>query len=365
MNTLNLETEAMLSCYKELTFINEEKGIVLVESTIDNKIYVKKEVSTRCYDIYHSLKKSPVSGAVKIHDLILTEDKLIVIEEFVNGELLSEVIKNTSLTLDETCSYFIKICETVKQLHKMNPPVIHRDIKASNIIIDNNNNPILLDFDISKFENKKSEYDTELMGSFGYAAPEQYGFGPSTTQTDIYTLGILLNAMLQNGNITRDLPYDSKLSGVVKKCINTSPSDRFKNIDDLIYAVRFQVFKNVPTYSFPNIKNIPGFRTKNLAHMLFSTLYFTLATLFISAMFSSEYKSDNSLYDCIGEAFLAFEVFILPMFFIFNYRNIWNIIPFAKSRNIFVKAFAICITYILTSFILIGILVLALSPLST
>ena len=92
--------------------------------------------------------------------------------------------------------------------------------------------PILIDFDISKLDDdlniKKAiksytdskETDTYLLGSKGYAAPEQYGFGISTKKTDIYALGILLNTMLKQGKVSR-IPADNpKLKPIIEKCIN-------------------------------------------------------------------------------------------------------------------------------------------------
>ena len=71
-------------------------------------------------------------------------------------------------------------------------PIIHRDIKPSNIMITEQNHVVLLDFNAAKLYTNASTNDTVLLGTKGYAAPEQYGFGSSSPQTDIYAIGVLI-----------------------------------------------------------------------------------------------------------------------------------------------------------------------------
>jgi serine/threonine protein kinase len=88
-----------------------------------------------------------------------------------------------------------QLCECLDSLHKLNPPIIHRDIKPENIIY-HNNKVTLLDFGIARFLDSKKSKDTLILGSVGYAAPEQFGFQQSNPQTDIYALGKLMNYLL-------------------------------------------------------------------------------------------------------------------------------------------------------------------------
>lgn len=89
-----------------------------------------------------------------------------------------------------------ELCEILEKLHSANPPIVHRDIKPSNIIITNYDHVILLDFNAAKYFTDPNTSDTILLGTKGYAAPEQYGFGSSTPQTDIYAVGILLKELV-------------------------------------------------------------------------------------------------------------------------------------------------------------------------
>ena len=78
------------------------------------------------------------------------------------------------------------------------PPIIHRDIKPSNIIITAYNRAVLLDFNAAIYYSCQSTEDTILLGTQGYASPEQYGFGSSSPQTDIYSMGILFRELLNS-----------------------------------------------------------------------------------------------------------------------------------------------------------------------
>ena len=73
-------------------------------------------------------------------------------------------------------------CEVLIYLHEFKPnPIIYRDMKPSNIIIDKNGNIKLIDFGIAREYKEQSECDTVYIGTRGYAAPEQYGFGQTNT----------------------------------------------------------------------------------------------------------------------------------------------------------------------------------------
>ncbi len=94
--------------------------------------------------------------------------------------------------------------ETVQLLSYDN--IVHRDIKPENIIIDEYGYPTLIDFDISREAsvNNSKARDTEILGTLGYSAPEQYGGGETGTYSDIYSLGVVLQEMLDKLDDTYD-----------------------------------------------------------------------------------------------------------------------------------------------------------------
>ncbi|URE41848.1 serine threonine-protein kinase [Musa troglodytarum] len=74
------------------------------------------------------------------------------------------------------------------------PPVIYRDMKAANILLDNNFNPKLSDFGLAKLGpvGDKTHVSTRVMGTYGYCAPDYVMSGKLTLKSDIYSFGVLL-----------------------------------------------------------------------------------------------------------------------------------------------------------------------------
>lgn len=79
-------------------------------------------------------------------------------------------------------------------LHKANPPVIYRDLKSSNILLDNDFNPKLSDFGLAKLGpvGDNTHVSTRVMGTYGYCAPEYAMTGKLTLKSDIYSFGVVL-----------------------------------------------------------------------------------------------------------------------------------------------------------------------------
>lgn len=83
----------------------------------------------------------------------------------------------------------------LEYLHnKANPPVIYRDLKCSNILLDNEYNPKLSDFGLAKLGpvGDKSHVSTRVMGTYGYCAPEYAMTGQLTLKSDVYSFGVVL-----------------------------------------------------------------------------------------------------------------------------------------------------------------------------
>lgn len=103
----------------------------------------------------------------------------------------------------------IGITKALHYLHTgCKPPVIHRDVKASNILLTNSNNPKLSDFGLAIRAPFSNSISKEIMGTFGYLAPEYFQYGKVSTKIDIYSLGVvLLELMTGRRPIDRDAPF--------------------------------------------------------------------------------------------------------------------------------------------------------------
>ena len=186
--------------YKTIATLNQQHHIYFVQNTISKQVFVKKELTVYSLEVYQMLKEHPIFGIPKIVDYYEYNHKLTVIEEFINGELLCDKIERGDMYEDDICNYIYQLCEILEQLHHNMPPIVHRDIKPSNVMITTRGEVFLLDFNAAKFHSQQGNRtsDTVLLGTQGYAAPEQYGFGESSPKTDIYSLGILFKECLDS-----------------------------------------------------------------------------------------------------------------------------------------------------------------------
>lgn len=205
---MDISHRLSISYYKVITPINEPHKVYLVRHQESGRFYVKKILDVYSADVYRDLQEHPISGIPRIIDSCEDNGSLIIIEEFISGLTLRDKIDFTStkpcdfetinicdvLTIEQIGHYMINLCEILERLHSHNPPLVHRDLKPSNIMITSCDNVVLLDFNAARFYTgiDGRESDTKLLGTKGYAAPEQYGFGESSPQTDIFSVGKII-----------------------------------------------------------------------------------------------------------------------------------------------------------------------------
>jgi serine/threonine protein kinase len=119
--------------------------------------------------------------------------------DFVDGETLQQRLDRTTQYLPEAdvLNWAGQICDVLDYLHSQNPPIVFRDLKPANVMLDRNSVIKLIDFGIARVFNPVKGTDTLKMGSVGYAPPEQYGGkGQTTPQSEIYALGATLHHLL-------------------------------------------------------------------------------------------------------------------------------------------------------------------------
>lgn len=95
---------------------------------------------------------------------------------------------------------------------------------------------MLIDFDAARFHKPELETDTCILGTTGFAAPEQYGLSQSDCRADIYSVGILMNVMLTGEHPSKKLAA-GKLGRVVQRCTQVNPKKRYQNVLRLMEAL--------------------------------------------------------------------------------------------------------------------------------
>jgi serine/threonine-protein kinase len=124
--------------------------------------------------------------------------KQYLVMEFIEGRTLEEKLSQLGRPLSETevRPWAEQLCDVLDHLHGHHPPIIFRDLKPGNVMIDRAGNVKLIDFGIVRFFQPGKARDTVSFGTAGYAPPEQYGKGQTDARSDIYSLGATLHHLL-------------------------------------------------------------------------------------------------------------------------------------------------------------------------
>lgn len=283
----------------------------------------------------------------------MDDDKCIEIEDFINGRRLDDYITNQKLNYNQCIQLTVDICTALEELHKVG--IVHRDIQPKNILISNEGTLKLIDFDISRKQHAGQAKDTELLGTVGYAAPEQYGFSQTSDKSDIYSIGIVLKEMCQKSNVSAD----EKLKDIINKCTQLDPDNRFQNVKQLKSALlqcrRLEEENNVHISDLTNgannnqimdraenlppitfkyvVKTIPGFRSGNFLYAMFAILmYGTIIFAFGRTPFNKEYVN-VSMYNKVVASALYVASFIIPYMYLTNIVDIARRFPKKTFKN--------------------------------
>ena len=230
---MTLEEESRLSFYRELTVLDEKKNIVLVQDIRNSELCVKKTLDIYSRDVYEQLASVRIEGVPAVKECVADDGKLIVVEEYVQGRSLKQVLDEHGLLNEEqTYEIAVQLVDILVRLHQLEPAIVHRDIKPSNIIIEKNGHVNLIDFNAARHVNADKNEDTRMLGTVYFAAPEQFGFGQSDERTDIYGLGATINYIM-----TGDKPgagiAECRFSDILKKCLMVDAKDRYQSAEEL------------------------------------------------------------------------------------------------------------------------------------
>ena len=187
----------------------------------------------------------------KIYDFFTHDERSYLVLEYVNGRDLEAVLKSSPdpIREDQVILWCIEICDVLEYLHTHKPePIIFRDIKPSNIMVNQQNHMILVDFGIAKMF--KTGQKGTMIGTEGYSPPEQYR-GEATLQTDIYALGATMHHLLTHRDPRLEAPFSfadrpihqinpaisTDLETIVNTALQYNPADRFATASDMKQAL--------------------------------------------------------------------------------------------------------------------------------
>lgn len=194
---------------------------------------IVKELKHGNIELFHSLRELESDYVPQIYDVKESSESLLIVEEYIEGELLSEYLTAGRFSEAEWLDIAGQLCQALSLLHNLVPPIIHRDIKPSNVIIDSQNKVKLIDFDSSRLYKEEAVTDTRLLGTERYAPPEQYGFSQTDNRSDIYSLGVVLGMFPEFASATRQKRWKQ----MVEKCTLFAPESRFQSAEEILKEI--------------------------------------------------------------------------------------------------------------------------------
>ena len=207
----------------------ETKTIIVYRHNLLNKCLVYRRFNGAT-EVYERLRKIKSENLTEIYDVSRDGNSVTVLEEFIDGMTVGEILQSGLYNENGVKKVVGSLCDALSIIHSLG--IIHRDIKPENLMITNNGVVKLIDFDAARVFKSGKSADTEIIGTVGYAAPEQLGFAQSDERTDIYAIGVLMNVMLTGEHPGKNI-YRGKYKKIIEKAINLDPEKRFRSVADL------------------------------------------------------------------------------------------------------------------------------------
>ena len=175
---------------------------------------------------------------------------IALVQTYVPGKSFQQIIdRGRTFTEPEVKQMGVILLKILSHLHSQNPPILHRDLKPSSIVLGSDRRPHLVDFGSVKMLKSMESVNFTMVGTYGYMPPEQFS-GRTVLASDLYSLGMTLIAML-TGKSPTDLPrqkgyYDLSSSGDLSSSFvtwlhsitETNLTRRLKSVEEALQMLK-------------------------------------------------------------------------------------------------------------------------------
>ncbi|MBX5456337.1 MAG: serine/threonine protein kinase [Thermogemmatispora sp.] len=192
-------------------------------------------------------------------DFFSEGERHFLVMEYIDGKTLEELLEENGGPFSErrVLGWARQLCDVLEYLHSQQPPVIFRDLKPGNIMLRRDGRIKLIDFGIARLVRRSSSQDTQLLGTPGFAPPEQYGSAQTDQRSDIYSLAVTLFQLLTGAlpekgfglpdARTLNPAVSSTVARALEKAASLDPNDRYPSV-----AVFRRALFRVGTLPFEN-----------------------------------------------------------------------------------------------------------------
>lgn len=191
----------MSAIYQALDMHREQQRVAIKEMSQQNLDEQERlDAMARFRQEAHLLGTLKHPNLPRIYDAFGSGGRSFLVMDFIEGKTLLQLLQEAGqpLPVDQILHYAIQLCDVLTYLHQQHPPIIFRDLKPTNVMATQEGHVYLIDFGIARFFKEGQPQDTVMLGSPGYAPPEQHGSGQTTPRSDLYALGATLHCCLSN-----------------------------------------------------------------------------------------------------------------------------------------------------------------------
>lgn len=296
MSSLRLEQGALLNGRYSIQEVVGRGGMGTVYKALDTRLDIvvavkemtEKAVSSdeRATAIRQFEREAKLLGQLqhvnlpRVTDYFVEDEHWYLIMEYVLGETLETMLRVANghpLPLSNVLDWSVQIADVLAYLHGQSPPIVFRDVKPANIMVQADGTIKLIDFGIARRFTEGATKDTLLYGSPGYSPPEQYGRAQTDSRSDIYAFGATLHHLV-TGRDPAPTPFKFPLirsfdpmlpvalETLISKCLEMEEERRIQSAEEVRDALVHIRTANMLAERSPAIGSAASGRVRTNGH---------------------------------------------------------------------------------------------------
>ena len=294
------------------------KNLDLVQNKFTRQLMVRRISPAAYYPVLQTLCRIKHRNLMEIYDVKTQDGVCISLCEYINGMTLDMRVEYyLPLDIRSAKDILCQICDGLSQLHING--IVHRDIKPGNVMITDDGTVKIIDYSISRLIKPEQRKDTTVLGTAGYASPEQFGFTQTNGKTDIYACGVLLNYLL-TGKLPNEQLHQGPLTTVIQQCIEIDENKRFASADELKKVLQGKKINRRRPF-----RPLPGFRSKHVFPKII-TVFFYIVWIFMLFVYINGFPMimSSSLKNIIQQLILMADIMVF-----------WSALPYLLFGDVF------------------------------
>ena len=294
------------------------KNLDLVQNKFTRQLMVRRISPAADYPVLQTLCRIKHRNLMEIYDVKTQDGVCISLCEYINGMTLDMRVEYYQpLDIRSAKDILCQICDGLSQLHING--IVHRDIKPGNVMITDDGTVKIIDYSISRLIKPEQRKDTTVLGTAGYASPEQFGFTQTNGKTDIYACGVLLNYLL-TGKLPNEQLHQGLLTTVIQQCIEIDENKRFASADELKKVLQGKKINRRRPF-----RPLPGFRSKHVFPKIITVFFYTV-WIFMLFVYINGFSMimSSSLKNIIQQLILMADIMVF-----------WSALPYLLFGDVF------------------------------